>query len=55
MTPSKQAKSAGLKSLTQVSELTGVGLSTLNNWHKDKPKLFKIVLYGCVLISWIDR
>jgi len=48
MTPSQQAKSIGLKSLTEVSELTHVSLQTLTNWHRDKPKLFKIVLLGCV-------
>lgn len=46
MTPSKQAKSVGLKSLTQVSNVTGVSLNTLTNWHRDKPELFRIVLLG---------
>jgi hypothetical protein len=48
MTPSQQAKAAGLKSLTQVSDITGVSLNTLTNWHKNKPELFRIVLIGCV-------
>lgn len=48
MTPSKQAKELGLKSLTQVSELTGQSLQTLTNWFNDKPELFEIVLLGCV-------
>jgi hypothetical protein len=47
MTPSQQAKAAGLKNLTQVSEITGVSLNTLTNWHRDKPDLFRIVLIGC--------
>jgi hypothetical protein len=47
MTPSQQAKSVGLKSLTQVSQITGVSLNTLTNWHRDKPELFRIVLRGC--------
>ena len=46
MTPSQQAKSMGLKSLTQVSQITGVSLNTLTNWHRDKPELFKTVLIG---------
>ena len=46
MTPSRQAKSVGLKSLAQVSQITGVSLNTLANWHKDKPVLFRIVLLG---------
>lgn len=48
LTPSQQAKSVGLKSLTQASQITGVSLNTLTNWHRDKPELFRIVLLGCV-------
>ncbi len=48
MTPSQQAKSVGLKSLTQVSQITGVSLNTLTNWHRDKPELFRIVLIGAI-------
>jgi hypothetical protein len=48
MTPSQQAKEAGLKNLLQVQKLTSVSAQTLTNWHKDKPELFKIVLLGCV-------
>jgi len=47
MTPAQQAKSEGLKSLSQVSEMTGQSLQTLGNWSKNKPELFKIVLAGC--------
>lgn len=47
MTPSQQAKAAGLKSLQQVSEITGKPIQTLRDWHKDQPKLFAIVLAGC--------
>lgn len=47
MTASKQAKELGLKSLTQVSELTGQSLQTLTNWFNDKPELFYVVLLGC--------
>ena len=46
MTPSQQAKAAGLKSLLQVSELTGVSIQTLSNWAKNKPKLFRVVILG---------
>ena len=48
MSPSRQAKKMGLKSLTQVSEMTGQSIQTLSNWCKDKPKLFQIVLIGCI-------
>jgi len=47
MTPSQQAKRAGLDSLAQVSRITGVAVSTLKDWHKHKPKLFAVVLAGC--------
>ena len=47
MTASKQAKELGLKSLTQVSELTGQSLQTLTNWFNHKPELFNVVLLGC--------
>jgi hypothetical protein len=47
---SKQAKAVGLRSLAQVSRFTGVSTQTLNNWHSDKPKLFAIVLAGCLEI-----
>ncbi len=48
MTASKQAKSAGLKSLAQVEQITGVSPQTLINWSKNKPQLFRIVIAGCV-------
>mgnify|MGYP003629814625 FL=1 len=48
MTPSKQAKELGLKSLTQVSELTGQSPQTLTNWFNHKPELYEIVLLGCL-------
>tara|TARA_R110000772_G_scaffold99997_3_gene200052 strand:+ start:1048 stop:1215 length:168 start_codon:yes stop_codon:yes gene_type:complete len=48
MTASKQAKELGLKSLTQVSELTGQSPQTLTNWFNYKPELYKIVLLGCL-------
>lgn len=55
MTPSQQAKAAGLKSLSQVRDMLGtsesghpiVSLQTLINWHKNKPDLFDIILTGC--------
>lgn len=47
MTPSQQAKEAGLHGLHQVSRITGVSAQTLNNWHRNKPELFKAVIIGC--------
>ena len=48
MTASEQAKAAGLKSLAEVTRLTGVSKETLTNWQRNKPKLFAVVLKGCV-------
>lgn len=47
MKPSQQAKREGLKSLSQVAQMTGQSLQTLGNWAKNKPELFRIVLKGC--------
>ena len=51
MATAKQIKAAGLKSTAAVSLQTGVGRQTLDNWHKYKPVLFKVVLAGCVAIN----
>jgi len=48
MTASEQAKEAGLKSLAEVTRLTGVSKETLSNWQRNKPKLFDVVLKGCL-------
>jgi len=55
ITPSQQAKKAGLKSLSQVSKMQGVkpdgnpvvSLQTLDGWAKNKPLLFENLLLGC--------
>lgn len=41
MTPSKTAKELGCKSLAQVSQLTGIPVSTLKDWHRQKPVTFE--------------
>ena len=51
LTAAETAKLAGLKNLTEVSELTGVSPQTLNNWHNDKPRLFKVVIAGCAIVK----
>lgn len=51
MTASKKAKAQGLKSLAQVVELSTVKRRTLENWHKNKPELFNVVLLGCYEIQ----
>lgn len=51
MTPSEKCKAAGLKSLLELVEISGVSEQTLINWHKNKPKLFAVVLAGAVAIK----
>jgi len=51
MTASKQAKQAGLKSLSELSEITGTSPQTLINWYNNKPKLFAVVVAGSVAIK----
>ena len=46
MTPSEQCKEAGLESLAELCRATDVSRQTLINWHKDKPKLFSVVVAG---------
>ena len=51
MTSSEKAKSLGLKSLKEVSDMIGKPTQTLNNWAKNEPDLFKIVLIGCAQVK----
>lgn len=48
MKPHEQCKNAGMKSLAELSEITGVSIQTLVRWHKQKPKLFECAVYGAV-------
>lgn len=48
MKPSEKAKAAGMKSLAELAEISGESVQTLNNWHKNKPRLFDLVLKGAV-------
>jgi len=50
MTPSKQAKEVGFKSLSQVQKISGQSQQCLHNWSKNKPELFKVVLLGAYQI-----
>jgi hypothetical protein len=50
MTTSEQCKAAGLKSLAELSKISGVSVQTLINWHKDKPALFSVVVAGAVAL-----
>jgi len=56
MKPHLQCKAAGLKSLVELSEITKVSIQTLNNWSKNKPTLFKIVVFGAkILKDWAKK
>lgn len=48
MTASKKCKQAGLKSLAELSQITGRSKRTLQEWNKTSPIFFKIVLDGAV-------
>lgn len=47
MTPSEQCKAAGLKSLAQLSIISGISQRTLINWHKKKPNKFHLLIIEC--------
>jgi len=49
MKPSEKCKAAGLKSLAELSEISGESVQTLNNWSKNKPTVFGLVLRGAVV------
>jgi len=51
MTPAKQAKAAGLKGLHEVSMISNRPRSTLYEWHKYNPQLFRVVIAGCVAVK----
>ena len=51
MTPSQQCKQAGLKSLAELSRVSGVSEQTLINWHRDKPVLFNVVCLGAARVK----
>lgn len=48
MTPSEKCKAAGLKSLAELSRITGRSVRTLEYWSNNTPGFFKIVLRGAV-------
>lgn len=46
----EQAKAYGLKQLNQVTDHTEIKGETFRRWHRDKPRLFKVVCLGVVAI-----
>jgi len=51
MSPSEQAKVAGLKSLSELSKISSASTRTLINWQREKPVLFATVVAGAVVIK----
>ncbi len=48
LTPAVYAKSRGLKSLTLMSLVSGESATNLQNWFKQKPKLFECILIAAL-------
>lgn len=48
MSASKECKALGLKSVVELSEITGEPRSKINRWYCEKHDLFKVVLLGAV-------
>ena len=51
MTPSKQAKQAGLNSLAELSEISHVPTRTLQDWFNNYPERFEFACNGAALIK----
>ena len=51
MKPSEKCKQAGLKSLAELSELTGVPLSTLHDKNRNDPEQIDNLIRAAVMIS----
>ncbi len=43
---SEYVKSEGIKSLTLLSEITGVPITTLRDWYKTRRKAFEYLVIG---------
>ena len=46
MKPSEKCKTAGLKSLAELSDISDESVQTLNNWSKKEPRRFELILKG---------
>jgi len=47
-------RDCGLPSVAWLSEKTNVSRQTLNNWHTERPELFKIILIGAIKVYKAD-
>jgi len=50
MKPSEVCKQHGL-TLKEVSEIAETSQANLINWHRDRPELFRAVVFGCKNLS----
>lgn len=48
MKPSEKCKAAGLKSLAELSKMTGRSSKTLIDWSNNDPEFFELLLRGAV-------
>ena len=53
--PSEIVKLSGLKSLSELAEISGESVQTLNNWFKNQPRRFELVLKGAVFERTVER
>jgi len=51
MTPSGQAKAAGLKSIAEAAEMINKPPTTLFNWFRLNHDLFCVVIAGCAAVK----
>lgn len=51
MKVSEACKRAGLKSLAELSIITGKNTCTLRRWHEGSPEFFRVVLVGAVAVK----
>jgi len=51
MKASEEAKNAGLKSLKELAEISGLNAVTLINWLRNRPKAFKCLVLGAAKVK----
>jgi hypothetical protein len=51
MSASKIARESGLESLRELSKISGVPVTTLNDWEKTKPMTFSVLVIGAAAVK----
>ena len=54
MKPSEKCKAVGMKSLTELSNISKESVQTLNNWYKNEPRRFELILKGVIFEKTMD-